>query len=151
MTHKQQAEQAAQVQELTGQVQSFKAAGFGPRFAKLVFERQELKSKIKELEARCEPLTEELQVEMMGSPVKSVKVDDYQVTLVDSVRTHLSKEKLLELGVSPSVIEQATVSTPSTSLRVTDTGKAKVGAKERKAKVTSIKTAKSKGSGKRRK
>lgn len=126
-------------QEVTGEVPSYREAKLGPRFAKLVMERQELKSVIKDLEEKADWTGEALLEELAGTGFKGVMVDSYHVQIVDQTRTSLSKEKLLELGVPASVILSATVESNSTYLKVTDTDKGRTTRKEKKAGVTAIK------------
>lgn len=139
MNKSQVVEQAHDVQAVTGQAPGYKEAGLTPKFAQRVIDLQDKKSQIKELEMECEPVKDTLELELAQSGFKSVMVDSYLVTLVDSTRTSLSKERLLELGVPASVIQQATKETPCTFLKVTDTEKGRVSRKERKGKVTPIK------------
>lgn len=59
------------------------------------------------------------QLVVAGEKARKACNNQWNVTLVDSKRDTLSKEKLLELGVSMEQIKQATVTSTSTSIRVT--------------------------------
>lgn len=151
----QQAQQQSQLKEamatemLTGKPVGYKEANLSPKFARLTIQRQELKGEIKELETFCDGLSESLLTDLASSGFKGVMVDSFHVQIIDQTRTSLSKEKLLEAGVSAQTIADCMVESPSTYLKVTDTDKGKVTRKEKKSGVTSIqRKAKGNGNGK---
>ena len=137
------AKQAEQLREATalenlGEVPSYQSIKLPPKFARLVFQRQEIDGQIKELEEKKKLLSDDIYAELAGTGLKAVQVDDYRPTIVDSDRRSISAEKLLEMGVPATTIEAATITSHSSYLRVFDTAKAKVRGQEKREGVAPI-------------
>ena len=82
---------------------------FGIEFAKQVKRRQTLKAQMAKLEAEKREIDDTIGGLLEVNDLKSVMVGDrLTVTLCQGTSTHLSKTKLLELGVLLDTIEQAT-------------------------------------------
>jgi hypothetical protein len=140
MTPRQQAEQVREATALEGlgQVPSYRDAKLTPRFAKDVMERQSLSEQIDELEERKKVASDRIFADLAQTGLKAVQVDDYRPTIVDQDRRSISAEKLLELGVPATVIEQATMVSHSSYLRVYDTAKGRTRGQEQRSGVQSI-------------
>ena len=76
-------------------------------------------AKIKELDSILKQLNAEIGTMMTVAGVDKVVSDDLTVSMVAGKSSHLSKTKLLELGVSPDTISSATKETKYSSLRIT--------------------------------
>lgn len=138
----QQQKQAEASSQVTGEAVSWKILGLPPKFARLVLHRQEIKHQIDQLEEKSKSLTDEITLAMAQQDIKVVFVDAYRATIVESTRSSLSKEKLLELGVPAETIVAATTESHYSFLKVDDTEKGKTARREKKAKVTPIRKGK---------
>lgn len=95
---------------------------------KLANELASVRSAIKELKAKEDLLVEELKSKigdtLDGGKVnvnhedRFVLIPSYQLNMVQGTNTHIKRERLLERGVSPDVIDYATAKTTYTSLRI---------------------------------
>jgi len=81
---------------------------FGAEFAKGARRRQFVKHLIDKLTEEKKELDATIGGLMEVNDLKSVMVGDNTVTLCQGTSTHLSKTRLMELGVLADVIEQAT-------------------------------------------
>ena len=97
----------------------FREAGLGKPFANKVWRRQEIKAQKDELEQELKALNEEIGSLMMATGNKSVICDDYRVTITEGMNRSISKEKLLELGVSATLILKASKETPYNTVTIT--------------------------------
>lgn len=88
----------------------------------LVKERSKIKAKIKSYDDSLKLINEDLMAHMQAIKKslgeKKITCEGWSVVLSESVRSSIKVEKLLEKGVSTSIIKYATVETPVTSLRV---------------------------------
>jgi hypothetical protein len=100
-----------------------------PRLHKLMGERIAIKARIALLERDLSTLDAKLKplVDDYGGKVET---PDWTASLVSAASQHISKEKLLTLGVKPTIIARATTSKEYTYLKVTV--KASVQSDERK-------------------
>jgi hypothetical protein len=80
--------------------------------------RTEITTLIKELEAEKKAIDAAMGT-FATDAGGAIETDRYKVTMVNGMSTKLDKAKLLELGVRPTVIEKATVSTPFTYPKIT--------------------------------
>jgi len=83
-----------------------------------VRQRFNISAKIKQLEATRAELNAEIGTMLTVAGVEKVASDDLTVSMVAGRSTHLSKTKLLELGVSLDTISNATQETKYSSLRI---------------------------------
>ncbi len=83
-----------------------------------VRQRWNISAKIKELDVALKQLNAEIGTMLTVAGVEKVASDDLTVSMVAGRSTHLSKTKLLELGVSPDTIANATQETKYSSLRI---------------------------------
>lgn len=90
------------------------------RFIRLLSKRQQASEEKKELEATLAELNEEIKSWMLDAGEKAVVADDWRVTVVQSTQSTISKERLLELGVSAKIITKATKTTPKEYIQVTE-------------------------------
>lgn len=130
MTSKQAATAAAKtVSEGTPEAPPYTAlpleASEKGRFRRLVKQLADLSAQIKNLETLKHTVQTDLGAVMVRQSYKSVMMDTYKVTLVESQKPTLKKELLLEQGVTMSQIEKATKYTPVLYVQVTDTQKEK--------------------------
>jgi hypothetical protein len=88
--------------------------GFLGHGSKVQFRKIELK----ELNKKKKELSEEITGLMATVDVKSVFCNGWKVTLTETSRSTLKKDKLLTLGVDPEIIKNATDETFFTQLRV---------------------------------
>jgi hypothetical protein len=72
----------------------------------------ELRQQVKALEAALDKEKGEIGKLREEAGVQSLSIDGYKVTEVTSVRTSLDKMKLLEMGVTTEMLQEATVSKP---------------------------------------
>jgi hypothetical protein len=89
-----------------------------PRLKRLVDQRIELRAQLSALEATLETIDADLlrDLDRLGGPIAT---DDWTVTPVESESRHINKEKLLALGVRPTLIAKATTVTPYRYPKVT--------------------------------
>lgn len=79
----------------------------------LVTRRKLLGEKIKELEAQAKDLSDNIMPILFRAKVDRVVIAGYPVRVVESGQNRLSKEKLIEEGVDPVLIDKCTVYFPS--------------------------------------
>jgi hypothetical protein len=84
-----------------------------------VRQRFNISAKIKELDLTVKQLNAEIGTMLTVAGVDKVMSDDLTVSMVAGKSSHLSKTKLLELGVGPDTIAAATKETKYSSLRIT--------------------------------
>ena len=89
-------------------------------FADLIKNRQALDAELKELNKKKKELNDSIPGLMATVDVKSVFCNGWKVTMTETSRRTLKKDKLLTLGVSPEVIDNATDETFFTQLRVSE-------------------------------
>lgn len=132
-------------------IRSYRDEKLGPKFAKLVLERQILSEQIKMYKVSKDLISESLLGPMLSSKLDAVMVESYRVDVIRNHSEKLNQEKLkqnlLELGVDGDVIdtafEDATDDVDGDPyVKVTDTEKAAKTRQEKKAKVTPIKSGK---------
>lgn len=90
------------------------------RFIRLLSRRQQASEEKKILETSLSELNEEIKSWMLDAGEKAVVADDWRVTVVQSTQSTISKERLLELGVSAKIITKATKTTPKEYIQVTE-------------------------------
>lgn len=90
------------------------------KFAEKVRQSAALAYKIKQLDEEKRKIQAELSVLLKNEDVKTVKVDEIRVTLVESSNSHLDKQKLIAAGVPVGVIQAATVVKPYTYVKITE-------------------------------
>lgn len=83
-----------------------------------VRQRFNISAKIKELDSTLKQLNAEIGTMLTVAGVDKVVSDDLTVSMVAGKSVRLSKTKLLELGVSPDTIANATEETKYTSVRI---------------------------------
>lgn len=88
------------------------------KFGTLVDTRQELKSMIKGAEEEIKALDAKLTEMLTQHDTVKVQHSDYRVSLCQGSSSSLSKDRLLQLGVTATVIAQATTSKTYTYLLV---------------------------------
>jgi hypothetical protein len=90
------------------------------KLAALVESRQQMIAERERLIEQIGIVSDEIAREMALADQKALRVGAFQLTLIENPgRVSLDKRRLLELGVSPEVITQASVrGTPSVSLQV---------------------------------
>ena len=89
-------------------------------FGSLITIRQAIQKEKKELEEQMKDVTEQISGLMATLEEPAVLCGGWKVTLSEGVRRSLKKERLLSLGVDIGTIEEATVETPFTTLRVSE-------------------------------
>lgn len=94
-------------------------AGLDRKFVGLVALRQKFKQEINEAEARVKELNAEILASLTECGYKTVLTPDWRVTFVEGVHTQISKERLLEQGVSVKIIEKATKRTTYETCTIT--------------------------------
>lgn len=94
------------------------------RLRKLVIDRAKLATQLAVLEARKSELTTDIQIILDKARVKPgsalLVADRYKVSYVASSHSRLSKDRLLEEGVSAKTIADCTIVTPSQYVRIDD-------------------------------
>jgi hypothetical protein len=96
---------------------------FGPqyrRFTQLVGELRAANEVKKQAEAEAKRLNNDLKLMWADVEAKTVTDEGARVTLVQSSNSTINKEKLLELGVTATVIRDATKTTTYTYVLVTE-------------------------------
>ena len=88
-------------------------------FEELIEERQELDDKKKAIETMLKGINEEISGLMVGID-HPVLCEGWKVTLSESIRKTLKKERLLSVGVTVEQIESATTETVVTRLTVSE-------------------------------
>lgn len=96
-----------------------RAAGLDKKFVGLVALRQKFDAEIKEAEARKKELNVEILNLLTECGYKTVLTPDWRVTFTQGTHTQISKERLLEQGVSVKVIAKATKTTTYETVTVT--------------------------------
>lgn len=71
-----------------------------------------LKAQEKALQADIAKLKDKINADLLDAPDNTIEDDEFRATLVKSTNSRIDSEKLLELGVKPSIIRRATVETP---------------------------------------
>jgi hypothetical protein len=99
---------------------NFIEAGLGKKWANMVLRRQSMKSELADLEKNVKELNGKIGEELAATGYKSAICDEWRVTIVDGKNVSISKERLLDLGVAASVIEQATKITVYTTIQITE-------------------------------
>jgi len=89
-------------------------------FDKLISIRQALSTEKKDVELQLKETNEEISGLMATLEEPAVLCDGWKVTLSEGMRKSLKKDRLLSLGVSIETIDEATVETAFTTLRVTE-------------------------------
>jgi hypothetical protein len=89
--------------------------------ARLCDQRAEMNMYRKTLDDGIDSINVEIREILSAYDLSTAVVPGYQVTVVTSRRQTLSQERLLELGVGTDVLEQATKTSLSVSVRVTET------------------------------
>lgn len=96
-------------------------------FGAVIGSRETIKAELDDLKQQLKAHNDEIESMMIAAGVQDSKVSvkDVQgvvhyVTIVKSKRTNLSKQKLVEFGVEPMVIAQATSTTDYQYIKVTD-------------------------------
>ncbi len=132
-----------------GIVPSYKDAGVSNKIVKLAVEYRAAADLEKKWKQEKEDLKAEILVEMSKAGLNAkegesaaIIVNDLKVTAVASHNSNISSEALLASGVPAETIVECTKQTPYEYILVTDTVKAKVARKERKAGVKNIASAK---------
>lgn len=87
-------------------------------FGDLIKARQSLDVQLKEITKKKKELSEEITGLMATVDVQSVFCNGWKVTLTETTRNTLKKDKLLTLVVDPEIIKNATDETFFTQLRV---------------------------------
>jgi dihydrofolate reductase len=82
--------------------------------------RADLKAQIKALEARVENLDSALEEYLDATGEDMTIVGRYKIARVTVKRTALDKMRLIELGVQPGVIKEATKQSESSYVKVTE-------------------------------
>lgn len=96
-----------------------RAAGLDQKFINLVAKRQRTKEEISELEAEVKKQNSEILNLLTECGYKTVLTPDWRVTFTQGTHTQISKERLLEQGVSVKVIAKATKTTTYETVTVT--------------------------------
>lgn len=89
-------------------------------FNELIEYRQKVYAQKKKTENELKEVNEEISGLMAGLDNKAVLCEGWKVTLTESKRKTLKKERLLSAGVTVEQIESATVESVVTSLRVSE-------------------------------
>lgn len=87
-------------------------------FSRLVEERLAISNTIKSLEEDKKRLDESITQLLTDADTISVQYGEHPVQIVQGSRSNLSKERLVELGVSVTVLQQATKTTKFSYLKV---------------------------------
>jgi hypothetical protein len=87
-------------------------------FSRLVEERLAITNTIKSLEEDKKRLDEGITSFLTDANTPSVQYGEHPVQIIQGSRSNLSKEKLVELGVSVMTIKQATTTTTYSYLKV---------------------------------
>lgn len=87
-------------------------------FSHLVEDRLRIKAEIAELEAQLKEVDNDITSSLTEANEPRVQYGDYKVGIIESQRSTLSKERLVELGVPVSIVQQATKVTKFTFIRV---------------------------------
>lgn len=87
-------------------------------FSRLLEHRMALKVQIKEMEEELKELDPKITQMMVDSDTVSVTYDDKPVTIVETRRRNLSKEKLIERGVPASLVAECTTESVYSYLKV---------------------------------
>lgn len=98
-------------------------AGLGKDFLALVARRQNLKMTRDKIEADLKDLSQKLTIMVAESGHKTIVTPDWRVTFTQGTNRSISKEKLLEQGVSVKIIEKATKETTYETVTVTAANK----------------------------
>ena len=119
---------AARSTEKAIAVPDYKKAKLGTRFRALVKVRQEIKEEIEKLEAKLGDtdnpgINQEIELALAEHDLRTVRCEDWTVTLCEGKNVNLSKTRLIEEGVDVEVIEACTKVTPYTYIQVTETKK----------------------------
>jgi len=101
------------------QVVDFRASGLSKTFLKLLAERQEYSQIKRNAEAEEKKRSQTLCTMLAEAGHKTVVTPDWRVTFVEGVHTQISKQKLLDQGVSVKVIQKATTRTTYETVNVT--------------------------------
>lgn len=128
----------AAAQKELGIVPDYRTAGVSKKIVAAAMKQVAVNTQIKKLKAELDDLNGEIGVEMAKAGASAVMVGVYRVNLIDSSNSTLNKEKLLECGVPAETIVECTVKTAYSYVTVTDTEKAAIGRKEKKAGVKPI-------------
>jgi len=89
-------------------------------FDGLIWERQEFAAQKKTIETKLKGINEEISGLMAGIDSTAVLCEGWKVTLSESIRKTLKKERLLSVGVTVEQIESATTETVVTRLTVSE-------------------------------
>jgi hypothetical protein len=92
-------------------------------FNDLTHQRFNISAKIKELSATLAQVNAEIGTMMTVAGVDKVACDELTVSMVAGKSSHLSKTKLLEMGVGPDTIAAATKETVYTTVRIVESKK----------------------------
>lgn len=90
------------------------------KFTELVAELSAANQVKKQADEESKRLNAELQAMWADVPAKTVLDDRVRITLVQSSNSHISKERLLELGVTATVIRDATKTVEYSYVKVTE-------------------------------
>jgi hypothetical protein len=91
-----------------GLTPSYEEAGLEENFADAVRESQKLKARRDVLDERIADLRDGIRLRLEDDALRAVLVENFNVSLVDSVRSSIDRKKLLELGVSETIVLAAT-------------------------------------------
>lgn len=93
---------------------------------RMVREQAQIAAQIRELEAKNKELKTKIELALVEAGVDKASVDErYRIQIIRTAGSpRIVKEKLIELGVSPKLIDKATVQNPSAYVRIDDTEKA---------------------------
>jgi hypothetical protein len=105
--------------EPTDEPVDVRTAGLDNKYMKLVDRIQELKLARDEAEAGIKELKSQIMELQAVTGYKTVLTPDWRVTLTSGTNVTISKEKLLEQGVSVKIIEKATRKTAYETLTIT--------------------------------
>lgn len=85
-----------------------------------VHQRHNISTKMKEMKAMLDHINAEIGTMMTVAGTEKVAVDGLTVSMVAGKSSHLSKTRLLELGVSPDTIASAVEETRYTTVRIVE-------------------------------
>lgn len=105
-------------------IPDFKEVGLNGKFANLALKRFKLSQEKKVIEEDIKEINSRIEGEISGLGVdglKSVRVDDLRITVVNGSSSTISAERLLELGVPADKILKATKRTEYVTVQVTQT------------------------------
>jgi|SRR6267142_837055 len=94
-------------------------AGLDKKFINMVAQRQACKAEMERLEKEVKDYNVEILAQLTKSGYKTVLTPDWRVTFTQGTHTQISKERLLECGVSVKIIEKATKKTTYETVTVT--------------------------------